>query len=66
VTRGCFPAETVGVAHIACAEEARELVTVISLQTGFPEEDILLAETGMVMATHGGPGTLGVVVVSEV
>jgi fatty acid-binding protein DegV len=37
-----------------------------SLQTGFPEENILLAETGMVIATHGGPGTLGIVVVSEV
>jgi DegV family protein with EDD domain len=61
-----FPAETVGVAHIACEEEARELVSEISLQTGFPEEEILLAETGMVLATHGGPGTLGIVVVSEV
>ena len=60
-----FPAETVGVAHIACEEEARELVSEISLQTGFPEEEILLAETGMVLATHGGPGTLGIAVVSE-
>ena len=59
-----FPAEIVGVAHIACEEEAKELVTEIALQTGFPEEEILLAETGMVIATHGGPGTLGIVVVS--
>jgi DegV family protein with EDD domain len=66
LAKGCFPAETVGVAHIACEEEARELVSEISLQTGFPEEKILLAETGMVIATHGGPGTLGIVVVSEV
>jgi DegV family protein with EDD domain len=61
-----FPAETVGVAHIACEEEAKELVSEISLQTGLPEKEILLAETGMVIATHGGPGTLGIVVVSEV
>lgn len=66
LAKGCFPAETVGVAHIACKEEARELVSEISLQTGFPEDEILLAETGMVIATHGGPGTLGIVVVSEV
>ena len=65
LARGRFPAETVGVAHIACEEEARELVSEISLQTGFPEEKILLAETGMVIATHGGPGTLGIVVVSK-
>jgi DegV family protein with EDD domain len=65
LAKGYFPAETVGVAHIACEEEARELVSEISLQTGFPEEKILLAETGMVIATHGGPGTLGIVVVSR-
>jgi DegV family protein with EDD domain len=65
LAKGRFPAETVGVAHIACEEEAKELVSEIALQTGFPEEEILLAETGMVLATHGGPGTLGIVVVSE-
>jgi len=65
LAKGCFPAETVGVAHIACEEEARGLVSEIALQTGFPEEKILLAETGMVIATHGGPGTLGIVVVSK-
>jgi DegV family protein with EDD domain len=65
LAKDCFPTETVGVAHIACEEEARELVSETSLQTGFPEEKILLAETGMVIATHGGPGTLGIVVVSE-
>jgi DegV family protein with EDD domain len=64
LARSRFPAETVGVAHIACEEEARELVSEIASQTGFPEEEILLAETGMVIATHGGPGTLGIVVVS--
>jgi len=65
LAKSCFPAETVGVAHIACEQEARELVSELALQTGFSEENILLAETGMVIATHGGPGTLGIVVVSE-
>ncbi len=66
LAKGRFPAETVGVAHVACEEEARKLVSEIALQTGFPQEDILLAETGMVLATHAGPGALGIVVVSKV
>ena len=65
LARGRFPADTVGVAHIACEEGAKELVPEIALQTGFPEDEILIAETGMVMATHGGPGTLAIAVVSE-
>jgi DegV family protein with EDD domain len=65
LAKGRFPAETVGVAHIACEEEARGLVAEIASQTGFPAGKILLAETGMVLATHGGPGTLGIVVVSK-
>ena len=66
LARERFPAETVGVAHIACEEEAKGLIPEISLQTGFPEDEILLVETGMVIATHGGPGTLGIAVVSKV
>ncbi len=65
LARGRFPAEIVGVAHIACEEEAKGLVSEIALHTGFPEDEILLAETGMVIATHGGPGTLGIAVVSK-
>lgn len=65
LARGCLPAETIGVAHIAREEEAKALVSDISLQTGYPEEEIFLAETGMILATHGGPGTLGIVVVSK-
>jgi len=65
LAKGCFPAETVGVAHIAREEEAKALVSDFSLQTGYPEEEILLTETGMILATHGGPGTLGIVVVSK-
>ena len=60
-----FPAEHVGVAHIACEEEAQALVSDLAAQTGYPEEQISLNETGMVLATHGGPGTLGIAVVSQ-
>ena len=60
-----FPAELVGVAHIACEEEGRALVSEVAAQTGYPEEQISLNETGMVIATHAGPGTLGIAVVSQ-
>lgn len=62
MVRSCLPADILGVAHIVCESEARELVAEISSETGISEDSILLAETGMVIATHGGPGTLGVVV----
>lgn len=60
-----FPVEFIGVAHIACETEARELASEIARQTGFPLEKIPVVETGMVLATHGGPGTLGAIVVSQ-
>jgi len=65
LAKGCCPAETVGVAHIAREEEAKALISDFSLQTGYPEEEVLLTETGMILATHAGPGTLGIVVVSK-
>ncbi len=60
-----LPAETLAVGHVACETEARTLVADLAAQTGFPEEKILLVETGMALATHGGPGTLGIAVVSR-
>jgi DegV family protein with EDD domain len=60
-----FPAEAVAVTHIVCEDEAQELASEISRRSGFPEDEILLVETGMALATHGGPGTLGIAVVSK-
>ena len=65
LAKSCFPAQTVGVAHIACEEEGKALVADVAAQTGFPAEQIRLVETGMVIATHAGPGTLGILVISE-
>jgi DegV family protein with EDD domain len=62
---GCLPAEQIGVAHIACEDEASDFVPLVADALGAPREDILFTETGMVIATHGGPGTLAVLVVSE-
>jgi len=62
---GHFPAETVGVIHIDAEAAAQELAAGIAVQTGYPREKILIVETGMALATHGGPGTVGVVVVPK-
>lgn len=62
----CFPAEVVGVIHIEAETLAQELAAAIASQTGYPLEKILIVETGLALATHGGPGAVGVVVVSSV
>lgn len=59
-----FPAESVTIAHAACLDEARELAATLAAQTGFPVKSIPIVEVGMALATHGGPGTLGIGVVS--
>jgi len=60
-----FPAETVGLIHIDAEERAQELAAEIAAQTGYPREEMLVVETGMALATHGGPGTVGVVIASK-
>jgi DegV family protein with EDD domain len=65
LARAHLPAEMVGVAHIACPALAEELVTTFARETGYPQAQILLAETGAVIATHGGPGVLGIGVVTR-
>jgi len=59
-----FPAERVTIAHVACLDEASELAADLAAQTGFPVESIPIVEVGMALATHGGPGTLGIGVVA--
>ena len=58
-----FPAEEVAIAHVACLDEARELADALAAETGFPVGSIPIIEVGMALATHGGPGTLGIGVV---
>jgi DegV family protein with EDD domain len=64
IARQHFPAASVTVAHVACLDEARELAATLAAQTGFPVESIPIVEVGMALATHGGPGTLGIGVIS--
>ncbi|NPV87145.1 MAG: DegV family protein [Anaerolineae bacterium] len=58
-----FPAEAVLVGHVDCEEEAREIAASLAQQSGMPLENIPFVETGMAIATHGGPGTLGIVAI---
>jgi DegV family protein with EDD domain len=64
LAKSCFPAEVAGVGHIVAECEAKELTAELATETGTTAEELWFAETGMVLATHGGPGTLGTMVVS--
>ncbi len=59
-----LPAERAAIAHVACLNEARELAAILAAETGLPVDAIPIIEVGMALATHGGPGTLGIGVVS--
>lgn len=59
-----LPAEKVMVAHIHCLEEAVRVMASFAEKTGF-KEMIPVVEPGMVLAVHGGPGTLGILVITQ-
>jgi len=65
LARAESPADVLGVGHVACEGEARQLIAELARQMEFPAEKIFLIETGMVLATHAGPGTLGIVAVRK-
>jgi DegV family protein with EDD domain len=58
-----FPVEKIAIAHVACLDEARELAVALAAETSFPVKSIPIIEIGMALATHGGPGTLGIGIV---
>lgn len=60
-----LPAEAIGVMHVACEDEAQQLASDMARASGQALENVALAETGMALATHGGPGALGIVVISQ-
>lgn len=65
LARNCMPAEMFAVGHIACEAEAKEFASDLAAATGFPREKILLSETGLVLAAHGGPGVIGFAAISQ-
>ena len=65
IARKHFPVAGIAIAHVACLDEARELATTLAAETGLPVEAIPIIEVGMALATHGGPGTLGIGIVAH-
>jgi DegV family protein with EDD domain len=56
----CLPVESLGVIHAAAAREAAELADALARLTGFARPAIPVLEVGMALATHAGPGGLGI------
>jgi len=65
LVNSCLPVETLGVMHAAAAREAEELAETLARVTGWAAAAIPVVEVGMVLATHAGPGGLGIVAVPE-
>lgn len=59
------PLESLAVLHIRCEEIAREMAHALAEKLDFPLERILIGEAGPVLAVHGGPHVLGVIVVPQ-
>jgi len=57
------PLEHLAVVHTRSPERAQQVVEELAQRTGFPQERIWTAETGAALATHGGPGVIGVMAV---
>jgi fatty acid kinase fatty acid binding subunit len=60
------PPEHLAVAHTRNEQTAREMVEQLAQRTGFPREQIWMAEAGAALATHGGPGVIGAMAVPRV
>jgi DegV family protein with EDD domain len=57
------PLEYAGVAHTRRSEDAERMAHRLAERTGFPHQQIWLRETGAVLASHAGPGVIGVLAV---
>ena len=57
------PLEHLAVIHTRNQEVAQQVTEEIAERTGFPKERIWLRETGAVLATHAGPGVIGILAV---
>jgi len=64
MTEALKPLSHVAVVHLAAEAEARQLAEDIHTRKIFTG-DILVAETGPALATHAGPGAIGVAAVQE-
>lgn len=62
---GLGPLEHLAVMHTRNVMEAEELADRLAALLSFPRGDILVGETGSVVASHAGAGAVGVFAVSE-
>jgi DegV family protein with EDD domain len=63
MVEGMGPVEDLAVVHARRQEMAAGVVEALARRTRFPKEEIWLAETGAVLATHAGRGVIGVLAV---
>jgi len=63
--RAARPLHRLGVGHTRRPEEARWLAEAIALEAALPAEALLVAEVGPALASHGGPGLVGIVTVGR-
>ena len=65
LVRDHAPIQPVRIGHVACEGEAQQLARKLAPQIGMAQSAIPIMETGVALATHGGPGTLGVAVIEQ-
>ena len=57
------PLQHLAVIHTRNWQAAEQMAEQLAQRSGFPRRQILLAETGAALATHAGPGVIGVLAV---
>ncbi|NLF02705.1 MAG: DegV family protein [Anaerolineales bacterium] len=63
LVEGKGPLEKLGVIHARSRERAAEVADQLAARLGIPREEIPIAETGPALASHSGPGAIGLVTV---
>lgn len=58
-----MPATAMGVLHIRCAPDAERVANRLAERTGFPRDQMMVGEAGVVLGSHGGPGVVATMVV---
>jgi DegV family protein with EDD domain len=59
------PVEHLAVLHTRCQETALEMAKSLAQELDFTPSNVLVAETGPVLAVHGGPKLLGVIAIAK-
>lgn len=57
------PVESLAVLHTRCEQTARETAAALAKSLDLRPDDVIVAETGPALASHGGPNLLGVIVI---